>query len=211
MFSSKSRRTSSAMKMVLSNSDMGRNKRDNITRGNVAMKYPQNIKSSLLKTEPTNSNYRSAGGVTWGTPTWTFLHTIVEKVKDEHFGKLRNELLKNIYMICTNLPCPDCSMHSKNYLNSQNFNAIKNKSQLKTMLYEFHNSVNLRKGTPLFNRIDLDAKYHNGVLAVDFYNFIIKFKDRGANNRFIHEDIYRSQISKDLIKWFNANKELFDE
>tara|TARA_Y100000389_G_C17470706_1_gene530415 strand:- start:4366 stop:4959 length:594 start_codon:yes stop_codon:yes gene_type:complete len=170
-----------------------------------------NIKHNNFMSTPTTS-YRSAkGGMTWGGPTWIFLHTIVEKTKDEHFGRLRNELLKNIYMICTNLPCPDCSLHAKNYLNNQNFNAILNKSQLKTMLYEFHNSVNEKKGFALFNKIDLNSRYQNKVLSVTFYNFLIKFKDRGANNRFIHEDIYRSQLSKDLVKWFNANKEYFNE
>jgi len=99
----------------------------------------------------------------------------------------------------------------KNYFNNQNFNAITSKFLLKNMLYDFHNSVNNRKGFELFNRIDLDKKYNEQVLSVTFYNFLIKFKDRGASNRFIHEDIYRSQLSKELVKWFNVNKEYFDE
>jgi hypothetical protein len=206
MFSSKSRRTSSSLKMVLSNTV--NNNRDMTTGGNVSLN--SNNKTIAVFNKNASSYRNGIGGMTWGSPTWTFLHTFAEKIKDEHFDKLRNEVLKNIFTICTNLPCPDCSLHSKNYLNSQNFNTIKNRSQLKTMLYEFHNSVNLRKGNDLFNRADLDEKYSNRMLKSDFYNFIIKFKDRGANNRFIHEDVYRSQIAKDLIKWFNANKEFFD-
>lgn len=209
MFSRKSRRTSSSMKMTLSQ-NVKNNTTEPTKSSGGTMNYT-NIKHNNFMSTPTTS-YRSAkGGMTWGGPTWIFLHTIVEKTKDEHFGRLRNELLKNIYMICTNLPCPDCSLHAKNYLNNQNFNAILNKSQLKTMLYEFHNSVNEKKGFALFNKIDLNSRYQNKVLSVTFYNFLIKFKDRGANNRFIHEDIYRSQLSKDLVKWFNANKEYFNE
>ncbi len=209
MFSKKSRRTSSSMKMTLSQ-NVKNNTTEPTKSSGGTMNYT-NIKHNNFMSTPTTS-YRSAkGGMTWGGPTWIFLHTIVEKTKDEHFGRLRNELLKNIYMICTNLPCPDCSLHAKNYLNNQNFNAILNKSQLKTMLYEFHNSVNEKKGFALFNKIDLNSRYQNKVLSVTFYNFLIKFKDRGANNRFIHEDIYRSQLSKDLVKWFNANKEYFNE
>jgi len=208
MFSQKSRRTSSAMKMVLSKTDNVVNTRGNLNRKNDMMNHTTH---NNFMNSPATSYRNGNGGMSWGNRVWTFLHTIAEKIKDEHFGRLRSELLKNIYMICTNLPCPECSLHSKNYLNGLNFNTLKNKSQLKTMLYEFHNSVNLRKGFDLFNTVNLDEKYHNEVLSVTFYNFLIKFKDRGANNRFIHEDIYRSQLSKDLVKWFNVNKEFFDE
>jgi hypothetical protein len=209
MFSKKSRRTSSSMKMTMLQKINNNNTEPKKSSG-TTMNYT-NIKHNNFMTTPTTSYRNQKNGMTWGGPTWLFLHTIVEKIKDEHFGRLRNELLKNIYMICTNLPCPDCSLHAKNYLNNQNFNAIVNKSQLKTMLYEFHNSVNEKKGFELFKRINLDSTYQNMVLSVTFYNFLIKFKDRGANNRFIHEDIYRSQLSKDLVKWFNGNKEYFDE
>jgi hypothetical protein len=198
------------MKMVLSKSDNAINNRDNNTRRNAAMNNTT-IKSNNLASLPPKTYRSGSSGMSWGGPTWTFLHTIVEKIKDEHFNRVRSELLKNIYMICTNLPCPECSMHSKHYLNGTNFNTLRNKSQLKIMLYEFHNSVNLRKGNELFNTVDLEEKYQGEVLSAAFFNFLIKFKDRGANNRFIHEDIYRAQVSRDLIKWFNMNKEFFDE
>jgi len=210
MFSQKSRRTSSNMKMVLSPSGNVSNNVYNKGHINATMNYSNVKHNNFAQVQATP--YRSgSGGMSWGRPMWTFLHTIVEKIKDEHFLRLRSEILKNIYMICTNLPCPDCSMHAKNYLNGQNFNALQNKSQLKTMIYEFHNSVNLRKGFDLFNAVNLDEKYKSEVLSVTFYNFLIKFKDRGASNRFIHEDIYRAQLSKNLVKWFNVNKEFFDE
>lgn len=207
MFSQKSRRTSSAMKMVL----LKPMNAVSTTIGNVIpMKYSNNKSTDFMNTQTTS--YRGgSGGMSWGRPTWIFLHTIVEKIKSEHFHRFRSELLKNIFMICTNLPCPDCSMHSRIYLNNQNFNAIKTKPQLQTMLYEFHNSVSLRKGLSLFTFADLKARYQNEVLSVTLYNFLIKFKDRGASNRFIHEDIYRSQVSKDLAQWFTKNKEFFDE
>ena len=209
MFSRKSRRTSSSMKMAL----LQTGKNNNVEASkqvNETLNYTNLKQNHYMSTH--NATYRGgSGGMSWGGPTWIFLHTIVEKIKDENFSRLRNEILKNIYTICTNLPCPECSLHAKNFMNNQNFNAIINKLQLKNMLYEFHNSVNMRKGFDLFNRAELDLKYHEQVLSVTFYNFLIKFKDRGASNRFIHEDLYRSQLSKDLVKWFNNNKEYFDE
>jgi len=208
MFSRKSKRTSSSMKMVLFQTDKNNNTLS-ITQLNPAANSLNNARDIM---NVPGSTYRNKSvGMSWGSPTWIFLHTLVEKIKDEHFSKMRNEVLKNIYLICTNLPCPECSMHAKNYLNGQNFNTIVNKSQLKTMLYDFHNSVNLRKGYPMFNVVDLQSTYNEEILSITFYNFLIKFRDRGASNRYIHEDIYRTQLSKDLIKWFNASKEYFYE
>lgn len=208
MFSKKSRRTSSSLKMVILVND-----EKNVNKSAIGdMKYTNMNRNKVeFMQRPVSTHNTTVNLMTWGNPTWTFLHTLVEKVKDEHFSKLRNELLKNIYIICTNLPCPECSMHSKKYLNSVNFNTITTKTQLKHMLCEFHNSVNSRKGFNLFNIADLETTYNNQILSVTFYNFLIKFKDRGASNRFIHEDIYRAQLSKDVVKWFNINKEFFYE
>lgn len=209
MFSRKSRRTSSSMKMVISKTGNNINTYSSMQLNptmNSANIARNNFMSSPISTYRPGSN-----GMSWGGPTWVFLHTIAEKIKDEHFTRLRSEILKNIYVICTNLPCPECSLHAKNYMNGVNFNTLITKSHLKTMLYEFHNSINSRKGYELFNAVDLYSTYNEQVLSVTFYNFLIKFKDRGANNRYIHEDIYRAQISKDLVNWFNVNKEYFNE
>ena len=139
------------------------------------------------------------------------LHTLIEKIKEEHLSKIRLDILKNIYAICCNLPCPECSQHAKTYLNNLNFNAIRTKNDFKNMIYTFHNSVNIKKGKPLFNRNDLDSKYENNVLTTTFYNFLVKFKDKHASNRFIHEDLYRSKLSSSIVSWFKENQEYFDE
>ena len=63
------------------------------------------------------STYRSgSNGMTWGSPTWMFLHTIAEKIKDEHFSKLRNELLKNIYDDYNNKLLDYCHCNCRNQL-----------------------------------------------------------------------------------------------
>ena len=79
--------------------------------------------------------------------------------KEESFHYIRVELLNNIYSICVNLPCPVCSAHAKEYMEKINFNTIRTKEDLKNMLFQFHNNVNLRKNVYLFPREQLDEKY----------------------------------------------------
>lgn len=214
MFSNKSRRTQSTYKMFISNTNTTIN-----SSPNLSMNYAKPIsKSNNVKNNEAMGNltisvngYRNTGGLSWGPPTWCFLHTLVEKIKVEHFSILRLEILKNIYNICVNLPCPECSQHAKNYLNGVNFNALKSKEDVKNMLYEFHNLVNVKKGKPLFNRNDLDDEYKNNVLSTTFYNFLVKFKDKYSSNRFIHEDLYRANLSNKIISWYKQNQGYFNE
>lgn len=213
MFSKKSRRVQSSYKMFLSDS---KSKKNNVQK-NVTMNYTKKSLISVNNNNVINSfnsnikNSRNQGGMSWGPPTWCFLHTMVEKIKVEHFSRLRLDILKTIYNICSNLPCPDCSMHAKNYLNNINFNAIQTKEDIINMLYEFHNDVNIRKGKPLFNRNDLENEYKYNVFTTTFYNFLVKFKDKNATNRFIHEDLYRARLSSTMVNWFKENMSYFHE
>ena len=45
--------------------------------------------------------------VKWGEPTWYLFHTLAEKINDESFPTIREELLNVFYSICSNLPCPE--------------------------------------------------------------------------------------------------------
>ena len=87
----------------------------------------------------------------WGEPTWFLLHTLCEKVKDENFGEARQGLLSILYTICTNLPCPECSSHAKTYLNNINWTTIQTKTQLKRVIFDLHNSLNIKMGFRQFN------------------------------------------------------------
>ena len=215
MFSKKSKRTSSSLQMAFSTPTDNNNNNNNRPATNflilnATQDVPRDItKNDFMKLPDAYRNNQKS--MIWGEPTWTFLHTLAHKVREEQFTIVRSELLKLVYLICTTLPCPECSQHSKTYLNNINFNTINSKSDFKRMLFEFHNSVNNRKGYTIFNMIDLDNTYQYQVLNTTFYNFIIRFRDRGASNRYIHEDIYRNQIIKDLVVWVKTNAEYFME
>ena len=145
----------------------------------------------------------------WGEPTWFLLHTLAEKVKAESFSEIRVKILNIIYTICTNLPCPDCSNHAKTFLDGVNFNTIQTKDQLKNLLFNFHNTVNKRKGFAIFNYKDLDEKYANAVTINIIYNFVKFFNPKNYSIRMIANDFHRNRITEIIKNWFNDNLKYF--
>jgi hypothetical protein len=141
----------------------------------------------------------------WGEPTWYLFHTLAEKVKDEHFAIIREGLLNTIYSICANLPCPDCAEHASAYLNGINFKTIQTKEQLKKLLFIFHNTINTKKGFPLFSISELDTKYSQMNLIQVIYTFMPFFQDKSKSIRMIANDFHRARVSEQLKKWFNTN------
>ena len=148
--------------------------------------------------------------VKWGEPTWFLFHTLSVKIKDADFSMIRQDLLNNTYAICCNLPCPDCANHAKIYLDGINFNTIQTKEDYKRMMFQFHNSVNKRKGYPQFNYADLDAKYSMAITKNIIQNFMVHFQDKNRSIKLIASDLHRAQLSVVLKKWFNSVIYSFD-
>lgn len=141
----------------------------------------------------------------WGEPTWYLLHCLAEKVREEYFYSMREELLNVIYSICSNLPCPDCAKHASDYLNSINYKLIQSKEQLKNVLFQFHNNVNIKKNMPVFPRDQLEQKYRDMPFISTIYIFMEHFQDKHKSIRMIANDFYRARLSDNLKAWFNAN------
>lgn len=148
--------------------------------------------------------------VKWGEPTWFLLHTLSVKVKESEFKHIRVDLLNRIYAICINLPCPDCANHAKNYLDGINFNTIQTKEDLKMLLYTFHNSINKKKGYPMFPYEQLDEKYSLAITNNIIRNFMVHFSDRNRSLKLLVGDLQRAQICSFLKNWFNENIIYFD-
>lgn len=141
--------------------------------------------------------------IRWGRPTWRFFHTVAYKIKPEYFKQVRKDLLDIIFSICATLPCPICSEHAKQYMNSLNFNAIQTKEDLKDMLFVFHNSVNSRKNYAPFNKDELDATYSQFNTIAVAREFIVNYKDRQRSVKLIADDLMRSKIAVNIQNWFN--------
>jgi hypothetical protein len=146
----------------------------------------------------------------WGAPTWTYLHTMAEKVKESSFPAIRKEMYRVIYMICTNLPCSMCSNHAKEYLNKINVQSIQTKQDLKNMLFVFHNEVNKRKGFAIFPNSNLDDKYSTGNYRAIANNFMIFYQEKSRNKHFIADEMYRQRVVSQVKQWIIENIEHFD-
>jgi len=146
----------------------------------------------------------------WGEPTWFLFHTIAEKIRPEYFTLLRKDLFDMIHQICSNLPCPICATHAKQYLASTNFATIQSKDHLRFFFHKFHNEVNQRKGFAIFPLDELSAKYEKANTVNMIHNFITYFEDKSPHShRMISDNLYRQRIVSVIKLWFNKNIQYF--
>lgn len=148
--------------------------------------------------------------VKWGEPTWYLFHTLAEKINDESFPTIREELLNVFYSICSNLPCPDCANHAKQYLDNVNFKSLKRKQQLIDLFYHFHNEVNARKGYKMYAYNELE-KYKRANTHNIIKNFILHFSDKYRSIKLLATDLHRAKLVEYLKRWFNENISKFQE
>jgi hypothetical protein len=148
--------------------------------------------------------------ILWGEPIWFLFHTLAHKVKDSSFLKVKSELLNIIFLICTNLPCPDCANHATRYLQGINFDAILTKNQLKDMLFNFHNSVNMKKGVSVFPRDQLDSKYNSAITVNIVNNFYHNFDKSSNNQKMAANSFHRTRTIQRMKIWISNNANCFD-
>lgn len=147
----------------------------------------------------------------WGEPTWYFFHAMSHKIKPEYFESIRLEFLNICATICNNLPCPNCANHATQYMKNVNFNSIRTKEHLKMLFYNFHNSVNARKGYPLFPLTELDAKYENANLVAIIQKFLYYFQERHRGARIVVHQMHRERVAVQVKTWLHVNLEKFDK
>ena len=104
--------------------------------------------------------YRMSNNYTiWGPATWILFHSLAEKIKEERYTEIKNELIYHIKEICTHLPCPDCSRHAENTLTRfKSYDSLNTKDKFKDFLFDFHNIVNTNTGKPQVSK-DVLEKY----------------------------------------------------
>lgn len=139
----------------------------------------------------------------WGPPTWVFLHTLCEKIKDESFPIIGNSLVSFIMNICSNLPCPECSHHSKLFWSKVIKSNIKNKIDLINILFVFHNVVNKRKRYAPFKYQDL--QYYKTRNVIETYNSFTRNFNTKGNMKLLTESFHRNIMMASLKKWLMSN------
>lgn len=145
----------------------------------------------------------------WGEPTWFMFHTLSVKIKEENFLQVKNEFLNLVYSICTNLPCPICSDHAKEYLKTVNFAAIQTKQQLIDFFFQFHNMVNRRKRFEAFPREQVEEKYSKAITQNVVLYFIQQFKDETFNPKHISDQYVRRRVLQAFQEWYKNNAHYF--
>ena len=185
----------------------------NITMASINLekqRYIQNQNKALTQKEPEPIIEDQSKKMKWGPPIWYLFHTLSEKIKEDKFLLIKNDLLNIFYTICTNLPCPMCATHATDYMNKINFNSIQTKEQMKDLFYIFHNSVNRKKGYKFFTKEELDTKYKLANTINIIKNFMVFFKDKHSSIHMIANDAHRQRLSIKIQEWFNTNISYFE-
>ena len=143
----------------------------------------------------------------WGPTTWTFLHTIVEKMNENDFTRLGTQLFLLIKSICSVLPCPECSQHATQFLATIKQKDIATKTDFKNMIYLFHNAVSSRKKKPLFNHVNI-GMYSKIPLQIAFNNFVKVFNTKG-NMRLLAESFQRGLVVRNVKNFIILNNKCF--
>jgi len=141
----------------------------------------------------------------WGPAVWLLFHTIVEKIKEPDNTRLCRELFYQIKNICKFLPCPDCASHATTNLANVNISRINSKSDLKQILFIFHNSVNIRKKKELFTISELE-KYSRANLSLVIYNFKMNYNST-RNMKLMSDTFQRSLVMSQFDQWLKINKQ----
>lgn len=148
--------------------------------------------------------------MTWGKPTWFLFHTLAEKIKPEYFNQIIKELVYIITLICNNLPCPNCAEHATAYLKGVNVNSFREKQDLKDFLFVFHNSVNLKKNAPIFEKCTLDSQYATAITANMIQHFFTVFQKKNYSIRMIANDFHKQRSITIIKQWFINNIKYFN-
>ena len=91
-------------------------------------------------------------------------------------------------------------------IKSININSITTKQQFKTMLFNFHNQVNIRKRKPLFNNYNF---YERAKLDTIFNKFKTEYINNKEHNRGFTDVLHRKQVIETIEKFIDSNKYQF--
>lgn len=143
----------------------------------------------------------------WGPAVWTLFHTLAEKIREDMYPYLSQQLFNIIVRICNYLPCPDCSADASVFLAKIKISDLKTKEQFKNTFYLFHNYVNAKKRKPLFNYANMHI-YGKYRLSNVVNNFIINYQTNG-NMKLLTESFQRQFVLRDFKNFITQYSRAF--
>lgn len=134
----------------------------------------------------------------WGRITWTFLHVMSSKIKDDYFDSFKDEYLDMCKKICKNVPCGVCKRHASIVMDNIDFELIQTTNDLQSFFYDFHNSVNIGTDKPVFPEENL-SNYNefNTEIVIAVFKIIM-------------EKTFKKDIYDDFNVWISANQDKFN-
>jgi hypothetical protein len=136
----------------------------------------------------------------WGPATWTMLHCLVLKIKDD--ANNIEEIKTLITSICDNLPCPYCSSHARATIQKSNFSKINDILSLRVFVFQLHNKVNEKLKKPQMEYSENLEKFRN-VKLVDVINTFIKAYDNNSGITMMLYSFHKKQVIHQLRSYFN--------
>lgn len=139
----------------------------------------------------------------WGNVTWIFLHTFAEKINPRFYESNVGFIFDLIKRICVNLPCPDCSKHADTFFNNIHIGSISTHDRFKSLIWDFHNTVNSRLGVQIETPKIMD-KYTTismSTALIDFKSYYSIRYNTHIEMGFGNNDAVRIRLTNVIINW----------
>ena len=114
--------------------------------------------------------------------------------------------------ICFNLPCPICKEHAMRFLGKVNYNNIRTKDNLITIMFTFHNEVNKLTNSNIFTMQQHNKLYDNANTdnMVKYFIKVWSYKN-GSGYQGIKENSFSKQQCINTFKsYISKNRNLFN-
>jgi hypothetical protein len=135
--------------------------------------------------------------MSWGPPTWIFIHALCEKINPVHYLLVKDALWNHLKELCANLPCPDCSQHATSYLSK--LSTPPTKMHLIQVMHTFHNVVNQNTGKPPFP-VERLTQYRN----VPFPVLFSLYKKANTNQQYNPKLMMHKMRSRQFLQRFQG-------
>jgi hypothetical protein len=146
----------------------------------------------------------------WGPPTWRLLHCMCLKITDILTPPQLQDLKNIIERLVSNLPCPMCSGHAIAYFKSNRFQQVQTIQQLRTFLFQFHNSVNARIQKILLTYEEHLLVYRYMNMETVVQNMFDVYQNMNSTNvTMMLYSFHRKTVLHELHKYFKQNHRLF--
>lgn len=133
----------------------------------------------------------------WGRTCWEIIHALACALPNTKENA--NWLLGWFRNVVSILPCEKCQMHAMHTLSTQRV-IIADMVQLKQALWQFHNSINSRKGTRIFPYASYESIHSNGIILHKLRAFNEAIMNTGKGRRDFIQGMARKRTCNRLTR-----------